>query len=507
MKNILTYGAAAVALLAGCTQTTKIDPDKYELPFYMDASDKKIVFDADGGTAAIVVATNADSWSCTAGEDNWFVLSVDEDVLLVEAPANYSAASKEATVSVTAVKDDETLSAEIRLVQRSDRSVDLNAGGTSNCYLVKTGKTYKFNATIKGNGGSDGKSKYIETYGTSIEGIAYADLLWESRTDGDRTMSREIIDGAPVFNGGYVTFTTGRMEGNALIAVKDIKGNILWSWHIWVCDDEVTSHDHINPAGQVVAQIMDRNLGALNNIPMDVNNRGMFYQWGRKDPFMPSRSPYRANLESGNVASCNEPNWEVGDGSAEWVVSRDFSAKNITSAPGNIPLAVANPTSFLYPYGNASHWYTTSTSEETIKSSLWSADVKTIFDPCPVGYKMPGRNLYGVADQDGVNSYKVGGRPEEYDQNGENPDYEWNAEKDCGRVWKRTGDYYPMAGNIYPTDGNTHNYASGWAYYWTAHEYTERQSPRAFRVDFNSNGATYFAGAENFCHQVRCVKE
>ncbi|MDE5732022.1 MAG: hypothetical protein K2H95_03185, partial [Bacteroidales bacterium] len=255
MKNILTYGAAAVALLAGCTQTTKIDPDKYELPFYMDASDKKIVFDADGGTAAIVVATNADSWSCTAGEDNWFVLSVDEDVLLVEAPANYSAASKEATVSVTAVKDDETLSAEIRLVQRSDRSVDLNAGGTSNCYLVKTGKTYKFNATIKGNGGSDGKSKYIETYGTSIEGIAYADLLWESRTDGDRTMSREIIDGAPVFNGGYVTFTTGRMEGNALIAVKDIKGNILWSWHIWVCDDEVTSHDHINPAGQVVAQI------------------------------------------------------------------------------------------------------------------------------------------------------------------------------------------------------------------------------------------------------------
>ncbi|MCM1178034.1 MAG: BACON domain-containing protein [Clostridium sp.] len=507
MKRIIIYGAAALALLSGCTDTTEIAPDEYVAPLYMDVSNAKVVFDSDGGSAAIVIATNAGSWEYVS-DDSWFTLSADEDnILMVEAPVNYSPSMKEASVRIAAVRGEETVEADIRLVQRAERSVDLNAEGTSNCYLVKTGTTYKFDATVKGNGGSDGRSKYIENYGLEIEGIAYADLLWESRTDGDRTMSREIIDGAPVYSGGYVTFTTGRMEGNALIAVKDIKGNILWSWHIWVCDDDVTSHDHVNPAGQAVAQIMDRNLGALNNTPMDVNNRGMFYQWGRKDPFMPARSPYRANLESGNVASCNEPNWEVGDGSAQWVIGQDFSAKNLTTAPGNIPLAVANPTCFIYPYANASHWYTTSTDMETLASSLWSADVKTIFDPCPVGYKMPGKNLYGLADQDGVVSYKVGGGSGEYDENGVNPDYEWNAEKDCGRVWRRTGDYYPMAGNIYPTIGNTHNYASGWAYYWTAHEYTERQSPRSFRVDFNSNSATYFAGAENFCHQVRCVKE
>ena len=507
MKKTLIYCAAAAVMSAGCTETVRIAPDDYELPFYMDTSDGKVVFDADGGAAAIVVATNADSWSWET-EDSWFVLSaMDGDVLWIEAPANYRPGLKEASVSITAVKGEETKSVELCLVQRAGHGIDLNAGGTSNCYLVKTCSTYKFDATVKGNGGSDGRSRYIENYGVDITGIAYADLLWESRTDGDRTMSREIIDGAPVFNGGYVTFTTGRMEGNALIAVKDVKGNVLWSWHIWVCDDEVTSHDHINPAGEVVAQIMDRNLGAMNNNPMDVGNRGMFYQWGRKDPFMPSRSPYRSNLESGNVAECNEPNWEVGDGSATWVIGRDFVAKNLSDAPGNIPLSVANPTCFIFPYGNASHWFTTSNDEQTRNSSLWSADVKTIFDPCPVGYKMPGRNLYGIANQDNVNSYKVGGRPEEYDEKGENPDYEWNAEKDCGRVWKRTGDYYPSVGNIYPTEGNTHNYAGGWAYYWTAHEYTQGQSPRAFRVDFNSNGATYFAGAENFCHQVRCVKE
>ena len=507
MKRILICAAFAAAMFSGCTETMKIAQDEYELPFYADISNDRIVFDADGGVAAVIVATNGDSWSWET-DDDWFVLSSDEeDMLKIEAPSNYGPSIREASVSVVAVKGEETVTFPLKLVQRAERSIDLNVEGTSNCYLVKTGSTYKFNATVKGNGGSDGKSRYIENYGVAITGIAYADLLWESRTDGDRTMSREIIDGAPVYKGGYVTFTTGRMEGNALIAVKDVKGNVLWSWHIWVCDDEVTTHGHVNPAGETVAQIMDRNLGALNNTPMDVNNRGMFYQWGRKDPFMPSRSPYRANLESGNVAECNEPNWEVGDGSATWVIGRDFVAKNLTAAPGNIPLSVANPTAFLFPYANASHWYTTSNDIETRESSLWSADVKTIFDPCPVGYKMPGRNLYGIADQDGVNSYKTGGRPEEYDAAGENPDYEWNAEKDCGRVWKRTGDYYPCAGNIYPTDGNTHNYAGGWAYYWTAHEYTQGLSPRSFRVDFNSNGATYFAGAENFCHQVRCVKE
>ena len=113
-------------------------------------------------------------------------------------------------------------------------------------------------------------------------------------------MSREIIDGAPVYKEGYVAFATGRSQGNAVIAVKDINGNILWSWHIWVCDDEITAHDHINPANEVVAQIMDRNLGALNNEPMDVDNRGMFYQWGRKDPFMPARSAYHADTDSNN---------------------------------------------------------------------------------------------------------------------------------------------------------------------------------------------------------------
>ena len=242
-----------------------------------------MIFDADGGNAVITVATNADGWDYAA-EGDWFTVArQDGNALLVETLINAGAETLTGKLTVSAEKNGETVSQEVALVQRAERSVNLSAEGTANCYIARTGGVYKFDASVKGNGGGDGVSDYIANYGLAIEDGAFAELLWESRHDGDKTMSREIIDGAPIYRGGYVTFSTGRSEGNAVIAVKDIKGNIVWSWHIWVCNDEITAHDHIDSEGKVAAVIMDRNLGALNNTPMDVGNRGMFYEWGRKD--------------------------------------------------------------------------------------------------------------------------------------------------------------------------------------------------------------------------------
>lgn len=59
-------------------------------------------------------------------------------------------------------------------------------------------------------------------------------------------------------------------------------GEILWSWHIWVTNRPITT------SGGNDLQWMDRNLGALSNEIGDVANRGMLYQWGRKEPFLPS---------------------------------------------------------------------------------------------------------------------------------------------------------------------------------------------------------------------------
>lgn len=519
-KHIAMILLAARAA-ASCTETTKVDPDTYIAPLFLQSSDSKVVFDKDGGKAIVTVATNAAEWNYTAQSGDWFNISLDADsCIVVEAPVNKESSVKTESVRISATKGDESKEITFNVSQRCDESVDLSAGGTANCYVAHRNGTYKFRADIKGNGGKDGKTKYIETEGLEIKNIAYAELLWEARNDGDRSMSYEIIEGTPTYGRGYVSFATGRSEGNALIAVKDSKGKVLWSWHIWVTDNEITAHDHIGPEGNVIAQIMDRNLGALNNTPMDINNRGMIYQMGRKDPFIPSRSPYRdysgiADRENPSSGYCsndpawNRPNYEIGDGKGEWEMAAKFKASAAFSAPGNIPLATQHPMRFLVGYySNSSTWYSYGDNEESVRPGLWGEE-KTIFDPCPPGYKVPGKNMWGTAV--GQENITTGGKPSEYDENGINKKYLWNAEKDCGRIWKPTGDFYPLVGNIYPStyspDKDTpYNYASAQTFYLTSQESPYKDN-NIYVAAFNGYWAYYETRAQIYSGQVRCVKE
>lgn len=513
---LLAAGAAA-----SCTETTKVDPDAYIAPLFLQSSDSKVVFDKDGGKAIVTVATNAAEWSYTAQSGDWFNISLDADsCIVVEAPVNKESSVKTESVRISATKGDESKEITFNVSQRCDESVDLSAGMTANCYVAHTNGTYKFRADIKGNGGKDGNTKYIETEGLEIKNAAYAELLWEARNDGDRSMSYEIIEGTPTYGRGYVSFATGRSEGNALIAVKDSKGKVLWSWHIWVTDNEITAHDHIGSEGNVIAQIMDRNLGALNNTPMDINNRGMIYQMGRKDPFIPSRSPYKdysgitdytnAPEYCNNDPAWNRPNYEIGDGKGEWEMAAAFKAPAVFSAPGNIPYATQHPMRFLVGYySNSTEWYSYGSDEESIRPGLW-AEEKTIFDPCPPGYKVPGKNMWGTAV--GQENIKTGGPQDEYDENGLNEAYLWNAEKGCGRVWKPTGDFYPMVGNIYPstysTDKDTpYNYTSGQTFYLTSQESPYKTNSVFYVAAFNGYWAYYETRAQIYTGQVRCVKE
>lgn len=511
----------AAGIAAGCTETTTVDPDEYVAPLFLQSSDSKIMFDKEGGKAMITIATNSDKWNYTSKSGEWFNLSMDADsCLIVEAPVNSGSSVKTESVMISASKGEETKEITLSILQRGDNSTDLSIDGTANCYVAHTNGSYKFRADIKGNGGKDGKTKYIETEGLEIERAVYAELLWEARNDGDRTMSYEIIDGTPAYTGGYIAFSTGRSEGNAVIAVKDAKGKVLWSWHIWVTDNEITTHDHIGAKGTVIAQIMDRNLGALNNTPMDINNRGMIYQMGRKDPFIPSRSPYKDysgitdyvnNPEyCNNDPAWNKQNLEIGDGTGTWEISSSFRAPAVFNAPGNIPFSAKNPMRFLVGYYSSStDWYSYGSDEDSIRPGLWSEE-KTIFDPCPPGYKVPCKDMWGTSS--GQESIKTGGTHDEYDENGQNEKYLWNEEKGCGRVWKPTGDFYPMVGNIYPSTYATveetpYNYTSGQTMYLTNQE-SLYKSYSAFHVAvFNGYWAYYETRAQVYTGQVRCIKE
>ena len=161
-------------------------------------------------------------------------------------------------------------------------------------------------------------------------------------------------------------------EGNAVIAAKDADGNILWSWHIWLTD-QPQAQVYNNDAGTM----MDRNLGATSATPSDVGALGLLYQWGRKDPFLGSSSI------SSNTIAKSTITWP--------------SAVSSDSSNGTIEYATAHPTTFItYNWSNYDWYYTGSSSTDDTRWTTSSSD-KSIYDPCPAGWRVPDKGIWSKA--------------------------------------------------------------------------------------------------------------
>ena len=104
-------------------------------------------------------------------------------------------------------------------------STDLSASGTANSYIVSEAGSYKFTPT-KGNSSE------------SVGSIATAEVLWETFGT-DVTPNVGDLIKSVLYKDGYIAFQTADTfkDGNAVIAAKDVDGNILWSWHIWLTDE------------------------------------------------------------------------------------------------------------------------------------------------------------------------------------------------------------------------------------------------------------------------------
>ena len=227
----------------------------------------------------------------------------------------------------------------------------------ANCFLISSPGTYQFN-TYKGNSSE------------SVGNVATAVLLWETYGTADAPTENSLISTVS-YADGIVTFQTAStfVEGNAGIAVKDSEGKILWSWHIWLTD-QPAEQVYYNNAGTV----MDRNLGATSANPGDVGALGFTYQWGRKDPF-----PSSASIDS-YVAVGATVLWQV--------INSDVNF-------GTIEYAIENPTTYIaYDAngwtGNNSDWlYMGGQDENLVDNTRWSSETKTIYDPCPDGWRVP----------------------------------------------------------------------------------------------------------------------
>ena len=288
-------------------------------------------------------------------------------------------------------------------VSSLDTFIPLDTEGTSNSYIADRGAaSYSFTATIMGNGANgiidEGKFEdasgniLTKAGGANIHPLS-AKLLWQD-TD-------ELVEQVALVN-GRVQVKMGRSRGNALIAVYDKAdpnaedAKVLWSWHLW-CTAVPQIIEFTVPKTGNKYIMMDRNLGATTTGPALGTTQGLHYQWGRKDPFSASLTYDGNSTTLYNVRSV---------GSLRKVTDEE---------PLTLAQAINNPDIFINRTWSDDTWCTkTSDSETTEMRYVWgnpegtmadyypSSTIKTIYDPCPVGYKISPFDAFFIFNESGL---------------------------------------------------------------------------------------------------------
>ena len=259
----------------------------------------------------------------------------------------------------------ETISIHLAIVVNS---VDYSAA-PANCFVATQPDTrYIFNPMIGGS------STPINT--------AYVELLWETKAGLIKYLDMQ--DTKATFYIGVADEDAEEATvtpGNALIGGYDENGDLLWSWHVWVTNNDPTAAENVVALGGET--MMNINLGAeLNsNASTDgdtiYSSYGMYYQWGRKEPFVgPETYNFKGNDD--DVMYDNE-----GDKSyIEYVDS--------TTEQGTTLWATTNPLAFIKGYKDNDYDWIYSGHED----ALWSATTKSENDPCPAGWHVPDANVF-----------------------------------------------------------------------------------------------------------------
>ncbi len=337
--------------------------------------------------------------------------------------------------------------------------VDLSSSSTANSYIISKGGAYKIKA-VKGNSNE------------SVGMVANADVLWESFGTQIQPSVGDLI-GHVSYNDGYISFLTSGTfrEGNAVIAAKDASGKILWSWHIWLTD-QPEEQVYYNNAGTM----MDRNLGATSATPGDVGALGLLYQWGRKDPFLGSFS-----ISSSTIA----------ESTITWP-----SAVSSNSSNGTIAYATANPTTFItYNESNLDWYYTGSSSTDNTRWTI-SSSPKSIYDPCPAGWRVPDGGENGIWSK-ALGSSSSFNDPLLYDSTNEGINF-------SGKFGSASTIWYPASGCRSYSGGSLDHVGSSGSY-WSASPSNRSACILYFSYDVYVNPSNRSSRASGY--SVRCIQE
>ena len=422
---------------------------------------------------------------------------------------------------------------------------------TANCYMVHAPGTYKlplvYGNAIKagstnseaynptGTSGATFLKPFLNHAGSGItnpwikdNGITVnaAELIWQ---DSQGLVSEVGIDG------DYLTFTIPSSTiatGNAVIAAK-ASGTTVWSWHIWVTGETFSnlttvstgSHNYrvtpVNlgwvPLKQTMTETTYAGSTCIVKIECDNgttmtftvqqpdnvtvsgggesnNKQGYqpYYQWGRKDAFIPSTGTANTNHAAYNIS-----------GTSVSLTFKSFTATGTTDDYGSIANAIKNPLYFYYNningnsgrYGPFQSWeYNLWDAQNTLTNNVTTATKKTIYDPCPPGFCVPTGNLYYYMGNGGSRSMTT-----------------WDS-TNKGATWSNsvvansiTGDdlFFPASG-YRSTSGGTLNVVGSYGYCWSA---SPGSGSNGRSLRFYSGNWYWNNGSRAYGFPVRAVAE
>lgn len=449
-------------------------------------------YSTDGGSS---FTSTKPSWLTT------FTASGDGSTTATNYTATISAQSSSSGSGVTA----SSVLASAAEVSDYDLSLHTVAGAdcsrtTANCYLVHAPGTYKL-PLVYGNAiknGSTNSTAYAGVSGQLYPFINHAGTgitdPWLKNNSATPTSANVVwsdvasLVTSPAISGDYLTFTVPAAsiaEGNAVIAVKNSGGTIVWSWHIWVTPETFSNTTSV-ATGSHTYTVTPVNLGWVNtgNISwtgydgrsciIKISQAGgqertftitqspsktvtesktgyqPYYQWGRKDPFTPNASNTGGNTDHSVSGTA-------------WSYSQNNSA--------TIGTNIQNPTVHYYnnsTYGPVSTtYYNMWDAQNTTTGNVTSATKKTIYDPCPPGFCVPTGNLWYYFGNGGNRSMST------FDST--NKGATWNTGITGDALW------FPASGYRDRGSGSL-DYVGSYGYCWSASPYGT-SSGRRLRFD------------------------
>ncbi|RRD89274.1 fimbrillin family protein [Bacteroides heparinolyticus] len=382
---------------------------------------------------------------------------------------------------------------------------------TANCYIVNAPGTYRL-PLVYGNAvdyvkvpgganpgwntsaytstvsGADVLNPFINHLGNGITDPyiynntgcvpASCTLIWQDEPN-------LVTDVALSSDGHFLTFTVNQAtihQGNAVVAVRDASNTVLWSWHIWVTDYRPGTGDKtITNYQDKQYTIMPYALGwcdgkeeiyAERTVQVRFKQRptagytsaaeqtitvkqkahtiaelgnNTFYQWGRKDPFV------------GGLKVSKNKTWYDADGNEQ--INKNPPVANFSTGNACITTGIENPGTYCISYGMDQTYLNLWSADNNLTTANDNAVVKTVYDPCPVGYKQPPSNGFTGFTTTGTNSNES-----QLNVNGE-----WNEGWNfyCGK--NKTGDtvFFPASGYRLYNNGGV--WCEGvYGVYWSA---------------------------------------